>query len=86
MRKLLILTCFSSIAMASSLNMNNLYCKKYKLTSTTTLADVQSNCTIKKQATEKGMYQVELTNDATQKEVSCNFTNNQPTAVLNSCK
>lgn len=87
MRKLLvIMTGMSSIAMASSLNMDNLYCKKVQLTSTTTLADVQKNCTLKDQKTKDGMYQVEFTNDATGKSVTCHFATNQPTATLNSCK
>lgn len=87
MRKLLVvLAGFSSLAMASSLDMNNLYCKKVKLNSATTLADVQSNCTVKEQKTKGGMYQVEFTNDATNKDVTCHFATNQPTALLNSCK
>lgn len=88
MRKLLLalLAGSSCITMASSLDMNNLYCKKVQLNSSTTLADVQANCTLKSQKEKSGMYQVEFTNDATGKTVTCNFPTNQPTAALNSCK
>ncbi|RTK98164.1 MAG: hypothetical protein EKK57_12360 [Proteobacteria bacterium] len=88
MRKLLLtlLVGANCMAMASSLDMSNLYCKKVQLTSATTLADVQANCTLKSQKEKSGMYQVEFTNDATGKTVTCNFPTNQPTAALNSCK
>lgn len=87
MRKLLLaLTAMSSVAFASSLDMNNLSCKTMKITASTTLAQVQSNCTIAKQKTSGGLYEVEFTNNATNKSVTCKFAANTPAATVNSCK
>lgn len=87
MKKLISVLCLlSSISIADSLDMSTLQCKGKQLNSATTLADVQKNCTLKKQETKKGLFQVEFINDATGKSVKCDFTTNQPTALLNGCK
>lgn len=88
MRKLLLvlLSGASVMSFAKSLDMSTLSCGSTKLTSATTLADVQKDCMIKKQAKSKGMYKVEFTNTATNKTVSCYFAKNDPAATLNSCK
>jgi hypothetical protein len=89
MRKilLLLLSGVCSMSFASSLDMSTLMCdNNYKLTTATTLADVQKNCMISKQKTSNGMYFVEFTNVTTKKTVTCSFASNTPTARLNSCK
>lgn len=87
MHKLLLaLTAMSSVAFASSLDMNNLSCKTMKITAATTLSEIQANCTIAKQKISSGLYEVEFTNDATKKSVTCHFATNTPTATVNSCK
>lgn len=57
-----------------------------KLNSSTTLAQVQKTCQLKKQEMNDGLYQVEFMDDATKKEVKCNFATNESSALLNSCK
>ena len=75
------------LSFAGSLDMSTLMChNNYKLTSATTLADVQKNCTIEKQSKSKGMYMVTLINTTTKKAVTCSFASDTPTAVLNTCK
>lgn len=86
MRKFLVIALtLPVLSFASSLDMNTLACKNLPITSTTTLKQVQDNCNIKDQKTHKGMYQVEFTNAATNKSVSCDFANNDPAATVNGC-
>lgn len=87
MKKLvLVLLAVPALSFAASLDMSTLACKSTKLNASSTLADVQANCLIKKQTTSKGRYEVEFRNDTTQKTVTCYFPTNTPTAPLNSCK
>lgn len=87
MRKLLLsISVLPCLAFASSLDMTTLQCNGMKLNSSTTLAQVQKNCQLKEQKMDDGLYQVEFINDATKKEVKCNFPKNESSALLNSCK
>ena len=87
MRKLLVvLLALPVVSFASSLDMSTLQCRNIKLNSSTTLKDVQDNCLIKKETTSNGRYEVKFVNGATKKTVTCHFANNEPTALLNSCK
>jgi hypothetical protein len=88
MRKLLfvLLSGVSALSFASTLDMSTLSCGTAKLSTTTTLADVQKSCVIKKQTTSKGRYEVKFINSATNKSVTCYFATNTPTANLNSCE
>lgn len=87
MRKLLlVLLAVPALSFAASLDMSTLQCKNVPINSKTTLADVQKNCLISKQAAKNGMYEVEFTNDSTKKSVKCFFPTNQATAPLNGCK
>ncbi len=89
MKKLLLSSIFiiSFISsLASSLDMSMLSCRNKKLNSSTTLADVQANCLIRKQTTSNGRYAVEFRNDATNKDVTCYFGSSTSSAILNGCK
>lgn len=87
MRKILIvLLALPVLSYASSLDMSTLRCRNMKITSATTLADVQHNCLISEQTSDEGLFEVEFTNDATQKSVTCYFGSNTPTAYVNGCK
>ena len=54
------------------------------ITAASTLQDVQK-CTIDKQKTSKGMYEVKFT-DANKHKYTCYFANNTPTEVINHCE
>lgn len=87
MRKLILsLSLLPCLGFASSLDMSTLQCNGVKLNSSTTLSQVQKSCQLKKQKMEDGLYQVEFINDATKKEVKCNFATNESSSLLNSCK
>lgn len=87
-KSVLLFTLFCSaplLSFATKLDMNTLSCRDLKITSSTTLADVQSHCLIKKQTTSSGRYEVEFVNQATKKTVGCYFADKKPTTVVNSC-
>lgn len=87
MRKLLLsLSLLPCLSFASSLDMSTLQCNGVQLNSSTTLAQVQTICKLKEQKMSDGLYQVEFMDDATKKEVKCNFATNESSALLNSCK
>lgn len=94
MRKLLlVLMSVSSLSFANDLNMATLNCKGMKLTTATTLKEVQDKCVVKKQkGTSHGLYMVVLQNDAykddpkTVEDPTCFFASNTPNAILNHCK
>ena len=87
MRKLLVtLLALPTLSFASDLDMSTLACKNLKLTSATTLLDVQNNCVIEKQRCSKGRYEVVFVNDSTNETVTCHFATKNPSAVLNSCE
>lgn len=87
MRKLVLsLSFLPCLAFASSLDINTVQCGSYKLNASTTLSQVQSNCQLKKQKMDDGLYQVEFTNDANKKKVKCNFPGKESGSVVNSCE
>lgn len=92
MKKLLIpLLAVSGIAMASSLDMNNLYCGSLKINSATTLQQVRDNCNDEKTGEvtygyHENLYQVKFTNTATNSKVYCDFPRNESTAFVNGCR
>ena len=81
-----LLAALTGMSFASSVDMTTLSCKSTKLNASTTLANVQNNCLIKKQTQSKGRFEVEFVNSTTNKTVTCYFASKQPTALLNSCK
>lgn len=74
-----------ALSFASKLDMNTLSCRGLKITSSTTAADVQSHCLIKKQTTSNGRFEIQFVNQATNKTVGCYFASKSPTALVNSC-
>ncbi len=83
---LLVLLAAPALSFASSLNMATLSCKSVKLNASTTLAEVQANCLIRKQKAKDGLYEVKFRNDTTKKNVTCLFPDNNPKSPLNSCE
>lgn len=87
MRNLLLtMLIIPGFSFASSINMNALKCKSLAINAATTLKQVQDNCIIKSQSKHDGMFEVEFTDDATQKKVKCDFASNTATAVVNGCR
>lgn len=92
MKKLLLSLCvISGMSYAADLDMNNLYCNDYKLTSATTLSDVLTKCSVIKDHPDDngyylGTFEVKFTNTATNTTVKCNFTESAPSSLLNGCR
>ncbi len=93
MRKLLaILISLPVLSFASSLDMATLKCqttpdkKALNISPTTTLKQVQDNCLIADEKTHDGMYEVKFKDDASGKNVKCDFATNTPTATVNGCR
>ncbi len=87
MRKLLLaLLALPCLAMASSLDVDNLSCKGMPLTQATTLHEVKNKCHLIRERYKDGLFEVKFFNSATRKKVTCYFADDKPRTLLNSCK
>lgn len=71
----------------STMDMKHAMCKDMHLSRTTTLQRLRDNCRISEQeTTSKGVFEVTINNDTTNKEIICSFPDKSSTAVLSSCR
>lgn len=91
--KLLLLILTPCIAFGiSQKEMDNATCANWSsvplhLNSKTTLQDIKDNCRISKQKmSSKGLFEVKIYNNTTNREIICTFPDNSPAAILIGCR